>query len=396
MRDRGPLARLRPQPPDALLGLIASYAADSRPSKLDLGVGEYRDLMGKTPIFRAVKAAEGRLLETQTTKSYLGPSGDRAFLDCVLFLLFGSQIRRSEFSAVQTPGGSGALRLAAALLHRADPDAAIWIGEPAWPNYAAIFEDAGVQIRPFSYFDRASQTVCFDNVMKALDSARTGDAFLLQGCCHNPTGADLTPVQWRLVTAKLAQNRLLPVLDVAYHGLGSNLDDDATGVRMVVEALEDVLIAYSCDKNFGLYRDRAGALFVRSTEFSPIVQSNIERIARGLWSMPPDHGGAIVRTILEDAGLCGDWISELASMRASLQRLRTQLAVASDLFAPLADQKGLFALLQLTKDQIASLRHDSAIYMADSGRINVAGLMGCDLLEFARNIQEARNAAAIA
>lgn len=378
---RSLFAGLKPQAPDPLLSLIALYKNDPRPQKIDLGVGVYRDAAGETPVFAAVKAAERLLLEAQPTKAYLGPEGDLGFLDLMAPVVFGQGAGKGLI-AVQTPGGTGALRLAAELANAGTPGARIWMGVPSWPIHAPIFRQAGLTIETFRYFDAATQRLCFDEMMSALSGVSAGDVVLLHGACHNPTGADLSPDQWREVAALLAARGAVPLVDLAYQGLGDGLDADAAGLRAVMEVSDRALIAYSCDKNFGLYRERTGALFVRAKGEEDVVRSNILQLARCAWSMPPDHGAAVARVILEDADLAAQWRAELDGMRGRLNEMRQLLADADPRLEPLRDQRGLFALLPLDPAQVEAMRRDHAVYMAGSGRINLAGLTAATIQPF--------------
>lgn len=368
---------LSEQPADSLLALIKLFREDPRPEKIDLGVGVYRNERGATPVFGAVKEAEQILLETQPTKAYLGPEGDPAFVERLAALVFGepstSEPRRT---GVQTPGGTGALRLAADLLAKLNPRPTIWIGTPTWPNHEPVFAAAGLPVERYRHFDAATQRLCFAEMLAALGRARAGDVVLLQGCCHNPTGADLDLDQWREIAELLTTRRLIPLVDLAYQGLGIDLDSDIAGTRLVLAQSEEALIAYSCDKNAGLYRERTGALFAQAHDAraARLVHANLLALARANWSMPPDHGAAVVRTILEDADLSRDWRSELATMQQRIAGTRRQLAAADPRLAPLGRQMGLFSLLPITPAAVATLRHEHGIYMAGSGRINVAGL----------------------
>ena len=374
---------LTPQPPDALLSLIKLYADDPRPEKIDLGVGVYRTVDGRTPVFASVKAAEQRLINEQSTKSYLGPEGDLGFLEKIKPIVFGPGSTATEIVGVQTPGGTGALRLAAELLAAGRPEARIWLGSPTWPNHAAIFEMAGLTVVDYPYFDSRTQSIRFGEMLSALDNAASGDAVLLHGCCHNPTGADPDLEQWRVLAERIAARGLVPLIDFAYQGLGAGLDADAAGARLIIQACDNALVAYSLDKNFGLYRERVGALFARSPSHGELVQSNILRLARGAWSMPPDHGAAVVRVILEDTGLTRDWHHELEGMRNRLVEVRAALAAAAPAYAGLAKHHGMFALLPLSADEILRLRMDHGVYMAGSGRINLAGLNSGNVRIFA-------------
>lgn len=379
---------LTPQAPDSLLSLIGLYRRDPRPGKIDLGVGVFRDDDGATPVLAAVKAAEQALLNGQSTKAYLGPEGDIGYLDLLKPIIFGAQVDHEIF-AVQTPGGTGAIRLACELLKAAKPDLRVFIGAPTWPNHTQILDQLGIETVTFRHYDQRAQRLCFDEMMAVLETARAGDAVLLHGCCHNPSGADYSLAQWRAIAELVARKGLTPLIDLAYQGLGLGLEPDAAGARLVLAAANDGLLAYSCDKNFGLYRERVGALYTlsRDAEILDLAASNIRALARTNWSMPPDHGAAVVRVILESESLTALWRSELETMRHRVADLRQRLAKAVPALAPLAGQHGLFALLPLSPAQVARLREDHAIYMAGSGRINLAGLTVTNIDTFARAFQ---------
>jgi aromatic-amino-acid transaminase len=383
--SEGLFGALQPRAPDPLLSLIGLFRADARPNKLDLGVGVYRDLEGATPVFAAVKSAEARLLAEQATKAYLGPEGDLGFLERLKPIVFG-EAKEVRLFGVQTPGGTGALRLGAELIAAARPGARIFMGAPTWANHPPIFDAAGLQTVTHSYFDSQTQAVCFDGMMDALASAEAGDAVLLQACCHNPSGADLPMDQWRAVADLVVRRGLTPLLDLAYQGLGSGLEEDAAGMRLVIEAAPDSLLAYSCDKNFGLYRERVGALFALSQ--SParleLAASNIKALARANWSMPPDHGAAVVRVILESRRLTQDWKAELESMRIRIVEVRQALAAATPALQSLVRQHGMFAQLPLSPAQVGRMREQHAVYMAGSGRINLAGMTPATVSTFAQ------------
>jgi aromatic-amino-acid transaminase len=377
---------LQPQPDDPLLALIGLFRDDPRPGKLDLGVGTYRDEHGETPVMAVVKSAERALLDTQRTKAYLGPEGDQRFVDLLRPVVFGAaEDFAGRLVGVQTPGGGGALRLGAELIAAARPGATVWLGAPTWPNHRPIMDAVGISVAEYRYFDPATQTLRFDDMAAALSRAEPGDVVLLHGCCHNPTGADLDESQWDSVADLVAERRLIPFVDLAYQGLGRGLDADAYGTRRVIESAEEALVAYSCDKNFGLYRDRTGALFVlaRDSAQAATVRSNLLTHARVNWSMPPDHGAAAVRIILEEEGRALRWRAEIAAMCERINGVRRALAAHPDL-AFLAEQRGMFSLLPIGREAIAALRRDHGIYMAGSGRINVAGLRTSDAETFIR------------
>lgn len=374
------LEKLQSQPADALLALIKMYADDEREDKIDLGVGVYRTGEGATPVFSAIKGAETRLLEQQDSKSYLGPEGDMGFVQALMPYVFGEDATMGgRIAGMQTPGGTGAVRLALALAQRAGAER-VHLGLPSWPNHVQILEDLGMEAVPFDHAN-ADGSANLAALIAAIDGAAPGDLVLLHGCCHNPTGIDYTPEDWDVIAAALERNGVLPLLDIAYQGLGRGLDEDVAGVRSVLAAVPEALIAYSCDKNFGLYRDRVGAFYVMAQDGGTLdtILSNANALARATWSMPPDHGAAAVRIALRDPDLTREWRTELDGMRDRMRDVRRQLAVAdSDApglnLAALTEQNGLFAVLPLDRGQIAALREEHAIYMAGSGRINIAGL----------------------
>ena len=386
------LSNLEQQPADALLALIKLYAADSRADKIDLGVGVYRTDDGATPVFAAIKAAEKRLLETQDSKAYLGPEGDMGFVHALMPYIFGKQdpSKGGRIEGMQAPGGTGAVRLAVALAKKAGVKR-VWMGTPSWPNHAQIFADLGLDLKTFLHANKAG-LADMDSLRTALNLAEPGDAVLLHGCCHNPTGIDYTPAQWDEIAPLLAEKKLLPLLDLAYQGLGEGMEEDAYGVRRVLAEVPEALIAYSCDKNFGLYRDRVGALYVMANDADVLARtmSNGYSLARAAWSMPPDHGGAAVRLILEDPELTAMWLAELDTMRARMRQVRARLAQAGQAggvdLKPLGSQNGLFSMLPLSGEQILSLRNDHGIYMAGSGRINVAGLTMGNIDKFVADV----------
>lgn len=381
---------LKPQPPDALLALIGQFRGDTRAEKIDLGVGVYRDEAGRTPVFKAVKAAERQLAEGQPTKAYLGPEGNRRFTTALAPMALGAFASDARLAAVQTPGGTGALRLAADLVAAASPHARVWMGTPSWPNHPPLMRAAGLELATYRHFDPARQSVCFDEIMTALEGAARGGVVLLHGCCHNPTGADLDDAQWSALADLMAKRGLVPLLDLAYQGLGDGLEADAKGVRAVMERVDEVLLAYSCDKNFGLYRERTGALFLRARDAgaAQVAYSNALACARATWSMPPDHGAEVVAIILENDTLKAQWLDELDGMRARISDMRARLAAADPVFAPIARQKGMFSLLPVDAAAVARLKTDYAVYMAGSGRINICGLAPGNINRFVAALRE--------
>ena len=381
------LDRLNQQAPDALLALIRLYDADPREEKIDLGVGVYRTEDGATPVFAAIKAAEQRLVDEQESKSYLGPEGDMGFVNALMPHIFGADpTMGGRLSGMQTPGGTGAVRLALALAQKAGVKR-VHMGVPSWPNHAQILADLGLELVPFDHAN-ADGTANLDAALDAIATAGADAAVLLHACCHNPTGIDYSADQWDKIAAAFEQSGTFPIIDAAYQGLGQGLEQDAAGLRAVLAKVPEAFIAYSCDKNFGQYRDRVGAFYIlgESREALDIAFSNANALARACWSMPPDHGGAAVRIILRDPELTAQWLAELDDMRARMRAVRDALAAAGSVgridLTPLGAQNGLFAMLPVTKEEVAVLREEHAIYMAASGRINVAGLTMGNLPKF--------------
>jgi aromatic-amino-acid transaminase len=382
------LDRLSPQAPDALLALIRLYGADPRSDKIDLGVGVYRTEEGATPVFAAIKAAEQVLVDTQDSKSYLGPEGDMGFVNALMPYVFGAAdpTMGGRISGMQTPGGTGAVRLALALAQKAGVKR-VHMGVPSWPNHAQILADLGLELVTFEHAN-ADGSANLDAVLGAIKGAAADEAVLLHSCCHNPTGIDYTGEQWAAIADAFATSGTFPIIDAAYQGLGQGLEEDAAGMRAVLAAVPEAFVAYSCDKNFGQYRDRVGAFYILGKEQAALdtAFSNANALARAAWSMPPDHGGAAVRIILRDPDLTQQWLAELDGMRARMRQVRDALAAAGTAgridLTPLGTQNGLFAMLPVTKEEVATLREEHGIYMAASGRINIAGLTSSNLPKF--------------
>jgi aromatic-amino-acid transaminase len=375
---------------DALLALIGMHARDPRQQKIDLGVGVFRDDQGCTPVLQAVKLAEQQLLEDETTKSYLGAEGDVRFAELLSPIILGSGgTDGGRICSVQTPGGTGALRLALELVAQSRPSATVWVGAPTWANHLPLVRAAGLSPRAHPFFDIASGIIDFAAAMAALGTVRPGDVVLLHGCCHNPTGADLSLDQWHIIGSLLERRGAVPLVDLAYQGLGDGLNEDAAGTRHIFSSFPEAIIAYSCDKNFGLYRERVGGLWVkaRSEASAQLAFAKMLSLARVLWSMPPSHGAAIVRVILDDVRLRQIWATELSEMRTRLAGIRTSLAATHPRLTPLAEQKGMFATLPIGPDGALILRERNAIYMTDSGRINIAGLRDETIPVFAEAIR---------
>lgn len=385
---------LQPAPPDKILALITLLRADPRPDKVDLGVGVYKDGDGKTPVMRAVREAERRLLESQDSKTYLGLAGDTAFNAAMARLVFGDAADFSRIRAAQAPGGSGALRLVAELLKRTRADATVWVSDPTWPNHAPMMRGAGLELREYPYFDTASGNIRFEAMLAALGQAKSGDIVLLHGCCHNPTGANPDAAQWTAVADLLAAKGLLPFVDIAYQGFGEGLEADAAGLRILAAKVPEMVVAASCSKNFAVYRDRVGAAMVlaRNGAEADVAMGQMLSAARTMYSMPPDHGAAAVRMVLEDPGLRADWEAELEEMRQRMLRLRVAFAEVlrrqsnSDRFDFIADHRGMFSRLGLSEPQVERLRAEHGIYMVGDSRINVAGLPENGLEKLAKAI----------
>lgn len=381
------LERLSPQAPDALLALIRLHAADPRADKIDLGVGVYRTEEGGTPVFAAIKAAEQALVDKQDSKSYLGPEGDMGFVNALMPYIFGADpTMGGRINGMQTPGGTGAVRLALALAQKAGVRR-VHMGVPSWPNHAQILADLGMELAPFDHAN-PDGTANLGAVLGAINAAGADEAVLLHACCHNPTGIDYTADDWAAIAQAFASSGTFPIIDSAYQGLGQGMDEDAAGMRAVLAAVPEAFIAYSCDKNFGQYRDRVGAFYVMAAAPDALdtAFSNANALARAAWSMPPDHGGAAVRIILRDAEMTKAWLAELDDMRSRMRGVRDALASAGTAgridLTPLGTQNGLFAMLPVTKEEVAQLREEHGIYMAASGRINIAGLTSANLPKF--------------
>jgi aromatic-amino-acid transaminase len=391
--DARSIGDLDPVRSDSLLALIELANADPRPEKIDVGVGVYRDGAGNTPILKVIKEAERRLWETQETKSYLGGRGDVRFAELLRPILLGEHAGDDRIGGLQTPGGCGALTLGFRLIKAASPGARVLVGVPTWPNHAPIIRGAEFEIVEYTHYDRGERRVRFDEMMDAVMSAQAGDVVLLHGCCHNPTGADLSRDQWADVTRAVADRGLLPFIDIAYQGFAEGLAPDAAGLRGMLAACETVLVAQSCDKNFGVYRDRVGALFFKtpSASATATAMGHLLQVSREFWSMPPDHGAAAVHIVLDDPELNVAWQAELEQMRERIVTLRQQLSAASPLFDYIKGQKGMFSMLPVSPEQVLKLRKDHAIYMADSGRFNICGLADDEVDRFASAVLEVMN-----
>ena len=374
--------KLKAQPADKILALMAMYREDPRPTKIDLGVGVYKNADGVTPVMRAVKEAERRLVEEQTSKAYVGLPGDPAFADAMIGLVLSDKVERERIAAIATPGGTGAVRQAFELIRNTNPDATVWVSNPTWPNHVSILNYLGMPNVAYRYFDAETRGVDFDGMMEDLAEAKPGDVVLLHGCCHNPTGANLNLTQWQAVADLLNDKGLIPMIDIAYQGFGDGLDEDAAATRLVASNVPECLIAGSCSKNFGVYRERTGILMAISAnaEGTPVTQGNLNFLNRQNYSFPPDHGARVVTNILTDGALRADWAAELEETRLGMLSLREQLAgelqrlSGSDRFGFLAQHRGMFSQLGTTPDMVERLRAEHAIYMVSDSRLNIAGL----------------------
>ncbi|WP_176770978.1 amino acid aminotransferase [Pseudomonas sp. 06C 126] len=371
-------------PGDPILGLMESYAKDANPQKFDLGVGVYKDAQGLTPILQAVKRAEQRLVEQQTTKTYIGGHGDPAFGWLVSELVLGAGsalLKAQRAGATQTPGGTGALRLSADFIAHSLPGRGVWLSNPTWPIHETIFAKAGLKVSHYPYVG-SDNRLDVPAMLATLATVPEGDVVLLHACCHNPTGFDLSQDDWRQVLQIVRERHLLPLIDFAYQGFGDGLEQDAWAVRLFADELPEVLITSSCSKNFGLYSDRVGALIVCANDAEKLldVRSQLAFIARNLWSTPPDHGAAVVATILGDAELKQLWSAEVEGMRSRIAQLRSGLVEAlvphglAERFAHVGVQRGMFSYTGLSAEQVKQLREKHSVYMVSSGRANVAGI----------------------
>ncbi|WP_164101210.1 amino acid aminotransferase [Candidatus Laterigemmans baculatus] len=375
-------------PPDSILGLSEAFNRDPNPRKINLSVGVYQDAEGRTPVLRCVKAAEQRLLEGEATKTYLGIDGLPDYRRHVQKLVFEGAIGAERVAVVQTPGGTGALRVAADFLADLLPAAKLWHSNPTWANHPAIFAAAGLDVETYPYLNSQRTGLDFEAMLDALQSGpRSGDVVLLHACCHNPTGVDPSEEQWRQIADVLASRGLLPLVDFAYQGFGEGLSEDARGLQLLLEKCDEVLVASSFSKNFGLYSERVGALSLvaRDSDQAAVGMSQLKRIVRTNYSNPPRHGGAVVATVLDDAELTELWHQELAEMRERIADMRSAFVEAMRTHAPdrdfsfLLDQKGMFSFSGLNPMQVDRLKSEHSVYIVGSGRINVAGITRANL-----------------
>ena len=388
------LADLSPVPEDPLIMLIGLVNADPRPDKIDVGVGVFRDGAGNTPILKVMKEAEQRLLDTQVTKAYIGSAGDKRFAELLRPILLGEHADDDRIAGIQTPGGCGALRLAFELIATVNPTARVLVGTPTWPNHPPIINAVRLEVVDYPFYERGQGAIRFDDMLAALSAADPGDVALLHGCCHNPTGADLSEDQWRDVARVVADRGLIPLIDIAYQGFGRGLEEDAFGVRLLLSTCDEVLIAQSCDKNFSCYRDRLGSVFLKtgSASATATAMTHLLQRAREMWSMPPDHPAACAHIILEDPELRARWLVELANMRDRINSVRARIAAADPRLAFIGRQYGMFSMLPLSVEQVVKLRTEYGIYMADSGRFNVVGMSDGEIDRFIAAVVEALDA----
>jgi len=381
-------------PPDAIIGLIAEYKNDPREPKVDLGIGVYRDAAGETPVLDVVKEAERRILESQASKTYIGSAGSAAFNEAMRDLTFADSVAGDRVAMLQTPGGSGSLRVAAGVILRARKDATVWVSGPTWANHVPLLGGAGLELKTYAYYDDERKSLDLDAMLDALHDIPKGDVILLHASCHNPTGIDPDEAQWREIADVIVERELLPFIDIAYQGFSSGLDSDVFIARELAGRVPEMIVCTSCSKNFGLYRDRVGALFIVTADSKTrdIAQSQANNLVRTMYSMPPDHGAAVVETILHDEKLRARWVEELGEMRERLHDMRQLLDDALRAEAPEHDfshvvrARGMFCFLGISTEQVRRLKKDHAVYMVDSSRINIAGVTAGNVGHIARSV----------
>jgi aspartate/tyrosine/aromatic aminotransferase len=390
---------LQEMPADAILGLIAEYREDPRANKIDLGVGVYRNSAGDTPVLDSVKKAEHRLVGTQTSKTYIGTAGDPSFNAAMQAMTFADSVPGDRLVTIQTPGGSGSLRVAAGLLLRARANATVWVSEPTWANHVPLLGGAGLQLKPFPYYDTKRHVIEIDAMLDALRAAPKGDVLLLHACCHNPSGLDPTEDEWLAIADVIMERELVPFVDSAYQGFARNIDDDAFIIRHLAARVPELIVSNSCSKNFGLYRDRVGtvSLLAADAAIRGVVSSQINNYVRTLYSVPPDHGAAVVSVILNDEALRAEWLIELNEMRDRLREMRVLLhselrrKASEHDFSHLVRANGMFCFLGISAEQVTRLKQDFGIYMVNSSRINVAGITADNVSYLSDAIAEVMN-----
>lgn len=387
---------LQQLPTDPILGLMGAFKEDTNPNKIELGVGVYKDEAGHTPVLRSVKLAEKFRLENETTKTYIGLAGNISYNEKIKSLLFGEHnvLAENRVRTVQTPGGTGALRVAADFIQRCKPNATIWVSSPTWANHTGIFQAANLNVEEYPYYDYETRGLQFENMMTVLKEVPAGDVVLLHACCHNPSGVDLNNEQWKQVAELAKEKGFMPLIDCAYQGFGTGLDEDVYGLRLMAETVPELIVCSSCSKNFGLYRDRVGAcsLVAEDNFQAEIANSVLLNVVRCNYSMPPAHGAALVDTILGSDELTGIWLDELAEMRDRIRFLRTELVnklkekgVEKD-FRCITEQNGMFSFFGINKVQIELLRANFGIYMVGSSRMNVASINSNNINYFADSV----------
>ncbi len=373
---------MQPAPADAILGLIKEHRNDPRPQKVDLGVGVFRTAEGETPVLDVVKKAEQKLVDTQDSKAYIGTAGDPMFNAAMQALTFGDSGDEDRLLTIQAPGGSGSLRVAAGLILRARGQATVWASEPTWANHIPLLGGAGLELKPYPYYDTERHVLRMDAMLEALREVPEGDLVLLHACCHNPSGLDPTREEWEAITEVIVERQLVPFIDMAYQGFAESLNSDAYAVRYMADRVPEMIVSNSCSKNFGLYRDRVGTLSVLAPDKDTrdAVYSQVNNVVRTIYSVPPDHGAVVVNMILNDPELKAAWRIELAEMRGRLREMRVLLNDALKDRAPdhdfshLVRAVGMFCFLGITSEQVARLKADFGVYMVDSSRINIAGI----------------------
>ncbi|WP_105168865.1 amino acid aminotransferase [Pseudoalteromonas sp. T1lg23B] len=391
-------SELKPLPTDPILGLMAAYKQDTNPNKIDLGVGVYKDEQGDTPVLRAVKKAEAFRLENEKTKSYIGLAGNLEYCQQMESLLLGehSALLANRVRTAQTPGGTGALRVAAEFIKRCNTNATVWVTTPTWANHISLFEAAGLTVKEYPYYDYENKGLLFDEMISALKQVPKGDVVLLHACCHNPSGMDLNEEQWKVVAELAKEVGFTPLIDIAYQGFGASLDQDAYGLRLLADTVDELIICSSCSKNFGLYRERVGActLISKDAATADISNSVLLSVVRSIYSMPPAHGADIVNIILSSSELTQMWHDELDEMRSRINGLRTLIkdslaakGVDQD-FSFIDKQNGMFSFLGINKDQIDRLQKEYGIYIVGSSRVNVAGISQANIDYFANAVAD--------
>jgi len=381
-------------PPDAIIGLIGEHLRDPRDTKVDLGIGVYRNEKGETPVLDVVKSAERRLLESQTSKSYIGSAGPADFNEAMRDMTFAGSVGNERIAMLQTPGGSGSLSVAAGVALRAQAGLTLWASAPTWANHVPLLGGAGLQMKTFEYYDADSHSLRLEAMLDSLRRIPRGDLVLLHSCCHNPTGIDPDEEEWRAIVDVVIERELLPLVDMAYQGLATSLDADAFVIRHLAERVPEMIVCNSCSKNFGLYRDRVGALLIVAPNSATrdAVQSQANNQVRTMYSMPPDHGAAVVATILHDDTLRADWHAELDGMRDRLRDMRILLHDALGVTVPgrdfshLVRARGMFSFLGVSEDQVERLKKDHGVYMVGSSRINIAGITAGNVDHVAQSV----------